>query len=249
MPTPKITTTRNSTSAAAQARSRAGSPACRTPIRIFIMLPGSMARAKSSRRVRSRRRVLATARCSPGCDRSARSFASGSNRPGRYGAGLTRHLAVAGSRRWRAPGQIRVAPRTTTTLSARSRRPRPPCAVRRRWPRTAQARSTHCGRRGPRARRRSSADAAATAQHARRRPGRGSRPAAHLSSCGLLRICAARRPDPVAFRDPVITTKIGRKLLARRLLNLGRRSSRQSPPQAHRARDVPAGTAPLPSSH
>lgn len=42
----------------------------------------------------------------------------------------------------------------------------------------------------------------------------------NLTRMQLLRTCAAWRPDPIAFRDPVMATKIACKSLARRLLDL-----------------------------
>lgn len=43
----------------------------------------------------------------------------------------------------------------------------------------------------------------------------------NLTRMQLLRTCAAWRPDAIAFRDPVIATEIACKSLARRLLDLG----------------------------
>jgi transposase len=43
----------------------------------------------------------------------------------------------------------------------------------------------------------------------------------NLTRMQLLRTCASWRPDPLAFRDPATATKIALKSLARRLLDLG----------------------------
>lgn len=45
----------------------------------------------------------------------------------------------------------------------------------------------------------------------------------HMTRMQLIRTCAAWRPDTIAFRDPVVATKMALKSLARRILDLKRR--------------------------
>ena len=151
----------------------------------------------------------------------------GVEQTGSYGAGLTRHLALAG---------VPVLEVTGPEPSQRRSQGKDD-----RLDAIAAARAALEGRRVQVAKDRSGAVEAlrvlrttrATAVKARRAalqqlhntvtaaPDEVREPLRHLTRMQLIRTCAGSRPDAVGWRDPAVATRIALKALARRILDLG----------------------------
>ena len=145
---------------------------------------------------------------------------------GSYGAGITRHLALAACPCSRSPVRTgRVGePRAKTTPWTRSRRPRPLGPKRRvqvakdrsgavealRVLRTTRKTAIKCRR------------AALQQLHNTivAAPEEVRDQVRNLTRMQRLRTCGAWRPDTVGFRDPVVATRLALKSLARRILDL-----------------------------
>jgi len=145
---------------------------------------------------------------------------------GTYGAGLTRHLALAGVPVFEVTGPDKAQRRSKgkdDTLDA-----------------VAAARAALCGQRVWIAKDRSGAVEALRVLRTTRKTAVRCRRATlqqihntivaapeelrdqvrNLTRMQLLRTCAAWRPDAIAFRDPVVATRIALKSLSRRILDL-----------------------------